>query len=165
MVRNARDQWLIAGIVKHLGKSGKVVLRGVTYTTAELTAKLQSRIEASNEADIAKAAWRAKVRVERARVEETSELVTDLRVYLATVYGSSLEVLHDFGFAPKDRRILRAAEKAQAALKGQATREARHTMGKRQKEKVKGDGAPPLPAPSPPPPPTGLNGSAPAPPS
>jgi hypothetical protein len=48
-------------------------------------------------------------------------------------------VLADFGFAPPKAATRTPEEKAAAAAKAKATREARHTLGKSQKKTVKGN--------------------------
>ena len=59
--------------------------------------------------------------------------------YLKAAYGSSPDVLADFGISRKARTPLTVDAKAAAAAKRAATRAARHTMGTTQKKAVKGD--------------------------
>jgi hypothetical protein len=65
----------------------------------------------------------------------------NLTTYILGSYGASaLQMLQDFGFTPPKPRGGRktASSKAQAVVQAKATRVARHTMGKRQKSKIKG---------------------------
>jgi len=65
----------------------------------------------------------------------------DLRTYILGSYGTAaLQMLQDFGFTPPKPRGGKktASTKAQAVVQAKATRVARHTMGKRQKAKIKG---------------------------
>jgi hypothetical protein len=59
--------------------------------------------------------------------------------YVKAAYGNSPDVLADFGIQTKARVPLTVDAKLTAAAKRAATRAARHTMGKRQKNAIKGD--------------------------
>ena len=69
------------------------------------------------------------------------------------MFGTQSPKLADFGFTVRKRATQTAEQKAAAALKRKATREARHTMGSKQRLKLTGAPVPspaPTPAPSPP---------------
>jgi hypothetical protein len=138
------DQQLKDGIEKHVGKTGTFVLRGESHNVADILAALQQRIDAAKPVAPAKGAWTTAVQNARAVVDETKSLVADVRKYVALVYGSSPTVLADFGITPNAKRPT-AEAKAQAVVKGKATRTARKTMGRRQKAKVKGNASAPPP--------------------
>jgi hypothetical protein len=53
-------------------------------------------------------------------------------------FGNQADVLADFGLALPKARATKLETKVQAVVKGKATRQARHTMGKKQKASVKG---------------------------
>jgi hypothetical protein len=131
-----QDQQLISGIQKHFGKSGVLVGNGEKHTASEMIGMLERRIEAAEPVAQAKAAWQNAVRAEQALLAESDPVVRDVRKYITLLHGSSLEVLADFGIFPKSRRALTAEEMATRVAKSEATRRARHTMGKRQKAKV-----------------------------
>jgi hypothetical protein len=88
----------------------------------------------------AHAAWRAAA-LEGQKSEETSRTtVSAIRQTLLIMYASSPEVLADFGLSPRRaKRALTAVETVQKTVKAKATRKARHTLGPRQKAKVKGN--------------------------
>ncbi|MDP9149253.1 MAG: hypothetical protein M3O36_04835, partial [Myxococcota bacterium] len=67
------------------------------------------------------------------------------RRYVVNRFGNAPSTLEDFGIARKGRLPLTAEQKAAAALKRDATRKARHTMGTRQRAQVKAPAVPPLP--------------------
>lgn len=55
------------------------------------------------------------------------------------MFGNSADVLADLGLASRKTRVpLTAEEKAVAVAKRNATRAARHTLGKNQKKDIKG---------------------------
>jgi hypothetical protein len=71
------------------------------------------------------------------------------------MYASKPDVLKDFELSPRRvPRALTAVETVQRTVKAKATREARRTMGRRQKVKVKGHASGEPAAPEPPTPPT-----------
>jgi len=136
--RILRDQKMIEGIKKHL-KSASIVVAGKTYTSDEVVAALQARVDAANAIAPAKAAWQDLVNTATTQTEQSKSLVSGLRQTVKVMFGQTAETLADFGIpAPKPRKVLTSEEKVAAAAKAAATRAARHTMGKVQKAKVKG---------------------------
>ena len=131
-----KDQQLISGIQKHFGKSGVLVANGEKHTASDIIGMLERRIQAAEPVTQAKGAWHNAVREEQNILAESDPVLRDVFKYITLLHGSSLEVLADFGIVPKNPRALTAAELATKVAKSKATREARHTMGKRQKAKV-----------------------------
>jgi hypothetical protein len=142
--RVARDQQLIDGITKHLGRSTAIFVLGKKYTISQIVALLKERIAKVSAASAAKAVWTEAVKADRQHTQTTQELVVGVRQTLLTMFAS-VDVLADFGISPrKTRKVLLSTEKADAVAKAKATRKARHTMGKKEKLKIKGDSpAPP----------------------
>jgi hypothetical protein len=177
--RMASDEKLIEGTNKHPSKGE--ILDGRTYSVKELVSILQERVNVSAEVVAARAEWRAKVRAERDKLKETDKLVSAYRQTILLRYASWNHILADFGLAPrKTRRELTAVEKLERVARAKSTRDARHTVGSRQKARIHGTtdvsvvvttGAtapspapvPPAPVPTPtpplPPPTNGLNGA------
>ena len=71
---------------------------------------------------------------------EATRQATDkgLRAWVTGAYGAESQEALEFGFLPTKVTEKSAATKATAVLKLRATREARNTMGKRQKKDIKG---------------------------
>jgi hypothetical protein len=142
--------------VKHLAVAGNLVVASKTYTPADVQADIQAILDTENAAEVARGAFHgavAEVRATRARV---AALVHAVKQHALIRFADQPEVLAEFGLeAPKPRRK-RTVEEKLAAVKAQGrTRAARHTMGPRQRAKVKGT-APAAPATAPPlTPPTG----------
>jgi hypothetical protein len=116
---------------------------------------------------------RAALKAKRAEVKaaqvvsdnaEVSRLAIEsaLKAWVVAEYGPDSNVAHEFGFPPRKVASRTAIEKADAVKLAQATREARHTMGSKQKQKVKGSVVEPIAAPAAPaasaPAPTVANG-------
>jgi len=80
---------------------------------------------------------------------EQTRLATDqgLRAWVTVTFGATSQEAQEFGFLPHKIGAKSAATKATAVLQSKATRVARGTGGKRQKEKIKGTiSAPAAPA-------------------
>ena len=141
---------IVGAIQKHLKQP--VTFVGVTYTPAKLAKMFQEGIDFADASDAAKKIWHVAVARERAKTEELSNVQSLLRSHLSVLFGEASTEFFDFGFTPKAVKTVDVATKAEAVKKGAATRQARHTMGKRQKAKITGETSPPgttLEAPNP----------------
>ena len=136
-------QNLIDGIGKHLSSATSITLAGTPYPPAAIEKLLQELIDAINAGVAARTAARDAVRAEREKARALDPLIQALKSYLLGVY-SDAGTLADFGLAPrKPRRVLTQSDGAASVEKRRATRDARHTLGKRQKLRIKGSVAPP----------------------
>ena len=136
-----RDRGMMAGVEKHI--DAPMVLEGARYTPDELTAMLAERVLLSEAVVAAKAAWQEAIRRERENAERTKRVHAALRKALHVMFGKNDVLLGDFGIQPhKERRRLSPEEKVVVVAKILATRAARHTMGTRQRERIKGDARP-----------------------
>lgn len=132
-------QHFVAGAAKHLSSTPQVVLLGTPFTPSELTSKLQEIVTLRADVDSAKATAKAKVATEEARMPDLLAFAGAFGSFVKATFGSSPDVLADFGIATKARATLTVEAKAAAAAKRVATRAARHTMGPKQKKAIKGD--------------------------
>jgi hypothetical protein len=137
----ARDRKMIAGVEKHI--DGPMLLDGARHTPDELIAMLAERADLSEAVVAAKASWEEAVRRERENAERTKRLHAALRKAIHVMFGKDDARLSDFGMTShKDRRPLTPEEKLVVVAKILATRAARHTRGRRQRERIKGDAHP-----------------------
>ena len=129
---------LIAGTQKHT-PNGSFTLGSAAFTAANLVQLLQGLADAIAAADTAKAGWQDAL---KSMNDEHAKAVPVLRAYqsvLLATYGNAPATLADYGLAPRKRPTPPSAgAKAAAVVKREATREARHTMGKKQKAEIKG---------------------------
>jgi hypothetical protein len=136
----ALTQQLIAGTAKHLTGTTQVQLVGSSFTSADITAKLQSLVTLESDVNAAEAATKAKLATRTANMPSLRTFESAYVAYLKVAYKGSPDVLADFGIQPPKVRVpLTVEAKAAAAAKRAATRAARHTMGSQQKKAVKGD--------------------------
>ncbi len=133
------NESVIAGIEKRLLGHPTLRVGGETFTPAELIALFQSHTDLLNEIDATHAKLRDTVSRERRLAPRIRRLVRNLRAWVVSLYGLDAKAFGDFGWAlPRKPGPKKVAAKVAAADKGRATRAARHTMGKRQKAKIKG---------------------------
>src|SRR5271166_2492462 len=134
----ALTQQLIAGTAKHLTGTTPVQLVGSSFTSADITAKLQSIVTLEADVDAAKAATKAKLATRTASMPPLRNFESAYVAYLKAAYRGSPDVLADFGIQPPKVPVpLTVEAKAAATAKRAATRAARHTMGSQQKKAVK----------------------------
>jgi hypothetical protein len=119
--------------------TGNVTLGGVTYTPPSLAAVFLAANAAIDTADAAHKQWLDDVAAMDEAKAKANALFKLLRSYVISQYGEdNLSVLGDFGMtAPKTKPAKSSATKAAAAQKAKATRQVRHTMGKKQRQQVK----------------------------
>ena len=130
---------MIAGTEKHLTSATPVPLLGGSFTPAQITTELQSLVTLRADVDASKASTTAKIASEATQMPALRAFMSAFESFLKGAFGSSPDVLADFGITRKSRAPLTVEAKAAAAAKRASTRAARHTMGSKQKLAVVGD--------------------------
>jgi hypothetical protein len=135
----ALDQKAITGVSKHFAKVKHLTLAGESFTTAELKAVFQAEIAAIQSLDVSRTQMKQLVTAARgasAKARATRKL---LKAYVLGNYGvAAVQMLEDLGLSvPKSKGKATVKTKAQALVMAEATRKARHTMGKRQRSLIK----------------------------
>jgi hypothetical protein len=136
--QQAADQKLIDGLTKHATFLPTLVIGSTSYKTADIIGTLQARIDARNATASSRATWQAAVQAERDQRAKTQTVVSGLQQAVQVAFAGSIDALADFGLKPRKPRVMTPEQKTEAAAKAKATREARHTMGPKQKAKIKG---------------------------
>ena len=135
----ARVLALIAGTQKHY-PNGSFSLLNTTYTTATLVQLLQSLADALNALNAAEASVKDAVLAATAARAKVGPVILAYTRQLRTTFGNATQTLLDFGVEPTKVPAPRTTEqKAAAAAKARATREARGTGSKKQKAAIKGN--------------------------
>jgi hypothetical protein len=137
---------LTDGLKKHEQALPMLVIQGQSYKTADLIAVLQARYDAANAVLLTKAAWQNAVKADHDERSKTQSFLSGLRQALLVAFGGSIDSMADFGLVPRKKPTMTPEERVAANEKAQATRKARHTMGKNQKAQIKGE----VPATTPP---------------
>ena len=159
----AADQFLMDGLNKLAAKIPPVFVAGVAVPATTVVAALQARVAASQTTVSARASWQAAVAAERDERAKSQSLVSACKQALLLAFAGQVDTLAAFGLTPRKPRVVSPETKVAAAAKAKATRAARHTMGSKQKAKIKGavpptePATPPPEAPAPTAPPPGGN--------
>ena len=129
----------VNGIKKYIPNSKtQIPVAGKMLKTPEVSAVFQNSLDTRGMVTTKRAELKA---AQKARDEaEVVRVTTDdaLKWYVTNVFGVDSTEAHEIGYAPKKVAEKSVATKQQAVARNKATREARHTMGPKQKEKIKG---------------------------
>jgi hypothetical protein len=146
-----RCRLAMSGIDKHLAGEPPIPVGGSTEAPAAVKQSLQNMVNASDATQVARGEWIDASQSEQAMREVVVPLLSALKSFVLLKFGDKdTATLADFGFTARKQVQTTVDTKATAVEKRAATRTARHTMGPRQKAKVKGTVAPaaaPAPAP------------------
>jgi hypothetical protein len=128
----------LQALESHVAAGTTIALNGRKMPLADVVAIYQGRLDTAavlaakrEETKIALAADRS---AERARLDADKAL----RAWVATEFGAESREALAFGFPPAKKPVRTAQDKADAAKLAQATREARHTLGPKERLKIKG---------------------------
>ena len=141
-----QEQKALLGVDKYFSNVASVTIGGVQYTPAALKKVLSDDLGAQAVLGPQRAQLRVSVQAARKTRVSAHALLKALRVHIGDQYGSNAApVLEDFGYPlPAATTKATVKDKAQTVDKQLATRAARHTMGKKEKSRIKG--APPAEA-------------------
>jgi hypothetical protein len=130
---------LTAGAKKHFASSSSLRFGGGTFTPAQVEAILQTIVDLRTAVDTAKANTRARIAAEQAQMPPLRTQMDAFVAFVRATFGSAPDVLADFGLEPRKARTPLTTEQLAARIaKSEATRAARHTMGRRARKDVKG---------------------------
>jgi len=132
-----RDRKIIAAIQKYLMALVSILIRGVSYTPAQVITMLQNDIAAADAATKAKASLHDAVTVAKAQRAVTGPFLAGFRTFILNQFKDA-SIITDFGFTPQEVTKVPVKVKAAAQTKAKATRTARNTMGPKQKKAVTG---------------------------
>jgi hypothetical protein len=129
----------VSGIKKYITNSKtQIPVAGKMLKTPQVSAVFRNSIDTRGAVATKRAELKA---AQKARDEaEAERVVTDeaLKGYVTNVFGVDSTEAHELGYAPKKVAEKSVETKQQAIVRNKATREARHTIGPRQKAKIKG---------------------------
>ena len=128
------------GVDKYFSKVKSLTVAGDEYTPKSLLAVLNAQNDASSAVDSTRAQLENEVATHRTAKVKAAALRSALKAYILGNYGKrAVQMLGDFGMsAPKATGKRTVETKVKAVAQNLATRAARHTMGKKQKQSIKG---------------------------
>jgi hypothetical protein len=146
----ARDKQFIVGIGKRLQNVQSLAIAGKVYAPADLVKLFQQQIDAADAIDAARAKLHDVTQAFRGLSTSLVPILNGFRHQIRNIFGDQAEVLANFGIAPvKQPATPTVEQKAAAAAKRKATRQARHTAGPKQKAAIHGVPATPPTPPKP----------------
>jgi hypothetical protein len=137
----ARATKLIAGAKKRFPNGSQVLhFGGMTLTVDQVTGAMQTLIDNRGGVETAKAATATQIASEQAQAPSLVAILIAFVAFVRATFGEQADALTDFGLAQTTVPTpLTAEQKAVAAAKRLATREARGTTSKKAKKNVKGN--------------------------
>jgi hypothetical protein len=130
---------LQAGVAADLPAGETFTVLGTQYTPVTLAAAVGAFLALWQGARLAHSAATTAVQARDKALAQAVELVNAVHALLEARLGSGSEDLKEFGFNPKKKPApLTGDERVAKAAKAKATREARGTLGSRQKAAVEG---------------------------
>jgi hypothetical protein len=115
-----------------------VVLGGVAHKASDVVAIYQACLDNRATLDTQRAEVKATLATLEAADAKRIETERALKPWMINTFGATSKEAHDFGYLPPKKPVQSVDTKAQAKVRREATRAARHTMGPKQKEKIKG---------------------------
>jgi hypothetical protein len=135
----AHDQKFIAAFNKYFAKTTKITVNEAQYTPAQITKLVQSRVDAETNVVTTRGNYSRAVAAAKATNGQTESVYEGAKQFVLVTYGTNPAVLSEFGLVARKQPGPKSIATKQAALvQSAATRVARHTMGPRQRAKVKG---------------------------
>jgi hypothetical protein len=150
VTQTAADQKLADGFNRHGSLIGSLLIDGKQLKPVDIVQVIQDRINATKAVDAGKATWLSAVKANKDGRAKTRAFMAQVRQAVLVMFASSIDILADFGLAPRKVRAPKPPVKVAAADKAKATRAARGTKGKKQKAKIKGAVPQTTPATTPP---------------
>jgi hypothetical protein len=128
----------LAALKKFVTAKTQMSINGQPMKPSDVIAIYQTALDARSATETQRNAYEQAL--EARESADTARLTIDagLKAWVATQFGPSSQTASDFGFSPRKVGEKSAQTKATAVVKLRATRDARMTMGKRQKASIKG---------------------------
>ena len=128
----------LAALKAHVSNKAVIAINGKAHKAAAVIAIYQTGLDIRAALSTKRADVKATI-VERVNADVLRRAVDRaLKGWVVNMYGADSQQAHDFGFPPPKTPARTVENKAEAKLLAEATRKARHTMGKKQKLQVKG---------------------------
>jgi hypothetical protein len=134
---NASSQRILA-LKKYVTPKAEISINGEPYKLAELIGVFQANLDSRASVTAKRAELKAAL-TEREGTE-AARLAVDkgLKAWVGKQFGADSQEAHEFGYPPPKVTEKTVKSKMHAVQLSLATREARHTMGKKEKQRIKG---------------------------
>jgi hypothetical protein len=130
---------LVGALTADYAASDTFELPSGTFTIPELTQEFDVYIAAAAAVGAADLAYHAAVAKEQELRASVLALRAELKAYIAARIGKSATAMASYGFVPAKTPVISSKAKVAGAVKAEATRLARGTMGSKQKLAITGN--------------------------
>jgi hypothetical protein len=134
----AEEQQQMTCVQKHLAKGTTVHVRGKGWKPSDIVDAYDRHVVLLKQADAAREKWLAIVEQERAAAAVINPLKRVLQQYFENTFGPGSEEAIDFGLSTRKATSQSVDTKVLAVKKRKATRDARHTLGKKERLAIHG---------------------------
>ncbi len=138
VTKSGKDTAIVAALRSGVLGLDQLPLAGKVYTQSGAADLVQGRIDAAAAVATAKAAWLAAIAAFEAIDKHVELAVRDLRNTVIGARGEDSPIMGDFQFAKRKKRVFTQEQITAIVAKRKATRIARGTKGRKQKEAIKG---------------------------
>jgi hypothetical protein len=138
LVEVAQAETVIAAKLAAIIGAATILVGGVKMTAAQLVALFTGHVAEIGALIESKAQLHNQVVHQQGTRVSAQEAAQAIKAWVVVNYGASSSEATTLGFPPAIRHPASTATKAEAQVKSKATREERHTMGKRQKASIHG---------------------------
>ncbi|HEY2514046.1 MAG TPA: hypothetical protein VGI39_24435 [Polyangiaceae bacterium] len=128
----------VNSITKYLTAKDLLFVDGTQVKATDLTQVYQEALDTRSAAVTAKGEYRTAVASRNDAEDKRQKTDEFLRAYIVGRFGANSTEAHDFGFVPRKVTEKTAVAKAKATLLNKATRDARGTTSKKDKQRIKG---------------------------
>jgi len=129
---------VIEALTATFGPNDKMSLLGTVYTRDQLVAVFRKALDLDLEADRLERVWHISLKQAGDAARELRPIRNALKQQLQAQWGKTSPRLVPFSFLGKEPKQPSPPVAAVAVVARRATREARHTMGPKQKKRIKG---------------------------
>ena len=116
----------------------QIPINGEIMTVSNVVAVYQDCLDARTGLDTQRALVKAAMGTTEAAELKLRTTEQPLRAWVVNTFGPDSQQAHDFGFPPRKKPVRTVVAKSHAVAQSKATRAARHTLGPKQKDQIKG---------------------------
>jgi hypothetical protein len=128
----------IRGLNEHVPDGAEIRIAGVLHTKEQVIAAFQAILDAQAALVKSRAQVAVDLAARKVAEERGAALEFPLKNWVLNYFGAESEAAATIGYAAPKKAVRSPEAVAKAVRLAKATREARGTMGKRQRERVKG---------------------------
>ena len=128
----------LQALKSYVTPKAQIAINGVVHKATDVIEIYQRSLDTRAACSTKRAEMKAALSDRAAAEAQRREADRALKAYVVNQFGVSSQEAMNFGFPPPKTAARSVDSKALAVARAKATRKARHTMGRKQKEQIKG---------------------------